>query len=77
VWATTEIKDMDLKALSGQRLGQGQSIFSDKIDGVPLKVEVASPQGNMVMEVADIKREKLKDGDFVIPAGFKEVKIGY
>jgi hypothetical protein len=77
VWATTEIKDMDLKALSGQRLGQGQSIFSDKIDGVPLRVEVASPQGNMVMEVADIKREKLKDGDFVIPAGFKEVKMGY
>jgi Domain of unknown function (DUF4412) len=77
VWATSEIKDIDLKSLAGQQIGQGQTMFSDKIEGVPLKIEVASPQGNMVMEVVDIKREKLKDGDFVIPAGFKEVKTGY
>lgn len=77
VWATSEIKDIDLKALSGQQIGQGQTMFSDKIEGVPLLIEMAAPQGIMVMQVVDIKREKLKDGDFVIPAGFKEVKTGY
>jgi TolA-binding protein len=74
MWATTEIKDIDLKALSRQGMGQGQQMFYEKVEGVPLRVEVASPQGNMVMEVTDIKREKLNDADFVIPAGFKEVK---
>lgn len=77
VWATSEIKDIDLKALAGQQIGQGQTMFSDKIEGVPLLIEVAAPQGVMVMQVAEIKREKLKDGDFVIPAGYKEVKLGY
>ncbi len=74
IWATTEIKDMDLKGLSKHRMGQGQPMFSDKIEGMPLRMEMAAPQGSMVMEVAEIKREKLSDADFVIPAGFKEVK---
>jgi hypothetical protein len=74
MWTTTEIKDMDLKALSKQRTGQGQQMFYEKVEGVPLRVEMTSPQGNILMEVTEIKREKLSDADFVIPAGFKEVK---
>ncbi|MBL7852205.1 MAG: DUF4412 domain-containing protein [Cyclobacteriaceae bacterium] len=75
MWTTTEIKDLDMKALSRQRSAQGQPMFSEKVQGVPLKIEVASPQGNMVMEVAEMKREKLNDADFKIPAGFKETKF--
>jgi len=75
VWATTEIKDIDIKTLSGQRTGQGQPLFSDKIAGFPMRIEVAAQQGNMVMEVAEIKREKLSDNIFVVPSGFKEVKM--
>jgi Domain of unknown function (DUF4412) len=74
MWTTTEIKDMDLKALSKQRMGQGQQMFHEKVEGVPLRVEMASPQGNILMEVTEIKRESLSDADFTIPAGFKEVK---
>lgn len=77
MWTTTEIKDIDVKALARQRNAQGQPMFSDKIDGFPLKIEVASPQGNMVMEVAEIKRESLSDADFTVPAGYKETKSPY
>jgi len=75
MWTTTEIKDIDMKALSRQRSAQGQPMFSDKVQGVPLRVEVNSPQGKMVMEVKEIKREKMNDADFKIPAGFKETKF--
>lgn len=77
VWATSDIKDMDMKMFASQRDSQGQPLFSDKIEGVPLKVESTMPQGNMVMEVKEIKKEKLSDADFTIPAGFKEVKSPY
>lgn len=78
MWTTTEIKDIDLKALARQG-GRGQGpMFSDKVEGVPLRMEMASPQGNMVMEVAEIKKQTLSDAEFSIPAGFKEVKgMGY
>lgn len=75
MWATTEIKDMDMKALARQRNAQGQPMFSDKIEGIPLKIEATMPQGNMVMEVKEINREKISDAEFTIPAGFKEVKM--
>ncbi len=75
MWTTTEIKDLNIKSLSRQRNTQGQQLFSDKIAGIPLKMEVTMPQGNMVMEVKEIKREKLSDSDFSVPSGFKEVKF--
>ena len=75
-WTTTEIKDMDMKGLAKQRMGQGgQALFYDKMDGVPLKMEFASLEGTMIMEVTEIKRQKIEDGDFVVPADFKEVKM--
>jgi len=77
VWATTDIKDMDMKLFARQRNSQGQPMFSDKIEGIALKVEASMPQGNMVMEVKEIKKEKLSDSDFAIPAGFKEIKSPY
>lgn len=76
IWATTEIKDMNMKSLARQRIGQGgQSMFYDQIEGVPLRVESATPQGNMTMEATEIKREKLADSDFMIPADFKVAKM--
>lgn len=77
MWTTTEIKDIDVKALARQRNAQGQPMFSDKISGFPLRVEVGMQQGNMVMEVAEIKRGSVSDADFNVPAGFKEVRSPY
>ncbi len=76
-WTTTEIKGLDMKSLSRQRMGNsGQSMYLEGIDGVPLRIEMGTEQMKMVMEVTDIKKESLPASDFVIPADFKETK-GY
>lgn len=77
MWTTTEIKDMDMKALARQRNPEGRPMFTDKVAGFPLKIEAGGPQGSIVMEVMEIKREKLNDADFAVPAGYKEVKSPY
>jgi hypothetical protein len=72
VWATTEIKDIDLKAIARQRMGRGQSMFYEGVEGMPLRIESSTPQGQMTMEVTDFKRESLNASDFTIPADYKE-----
>jgi hypothetical protein len=74
MWTTTEIKGVDMKAMAKQRMGRGQSMFSDKVDGVPLKIESSTPQGIMIMEVTEFKRESLNAADFTIPADYKETQ---
>jgi hypothetical protein len=74
IWATTEIKDVDLKALARQRIGRGQSMFSSNIEGVPLRIESMTKEGTMIMEVTDIKRESLNAADFTIPSDYTETK---
>ena len=41
---------------------------------MPLKVESIVPQGNMIMEVVDIKRESLSSSLFTIPSDYKETQ---
>jgi len=75
LWATTEIKDIDVKALAKQRMGRGgQSMFYEGVDGIPLRIESTMKEGNMLMECTEIKKESLNASDFVIPSDFKEVK---
>jgi hypothetical protein len=76
VWATTDIKDFDMKNIAN-RSGNGQSFYFDKIDGVPLKMQMMMPQGTMTMEAIEIKRQTLPASAFVIPADYKEVKLGH
>ena len=74
-WTTTELKGMDLKSLSKQRMGKGsQTMFYDKLEGIPLKMEMTMPEGSMVMEVKEIMKESLSSSLFEIPSDFKEVK---
>ena len=75
VWATSDIKDIDLKALAGQHINNKQALFYDEIDGVPLKTEIKMAQGNMSMTVKEIKRESLPDALFSLPADFREVPM--
>ena len=76
IWTTTDIKDFDLKSLAKQRMGQGQSLFYEGMDGVPLKIQASTKEGNMVMEAIDMKRETLDASLFTVPADYKEVKFG-
>lgn len=75
-WTTTDIKDIDFKKMASQRMGQGgQPMYYDKLEGVPLKMEMSTPQGTMVMEVAEIKRGSISADEFKIPSDFKETKM--
>lgn len=77
-WTTTAIKDFDFKSLSHQRIGNSkQALFYEQIEGVPLKMEMMMPQGKMVMEVTELKKQSLPGSDFTIPAGFKEVPMKF
>ncbi|CAN5447320.1 hypothetical protein BH09BAC3_BH09BAC3_32460 [soil metagenome] len=75
-WTTTEIKDFDMNALSAQRMGaRGREMLPAGLEGVPLRIEMSTPEGSMIMEVAELKRETLSASDFVIPSDYKEVKM--
>lgn len=74
IWSTTEIKDIDFKALTKQRMNGGRSMMPEGVEGVPLRIESSMKEGNMVMEVSEFKRESLAASDFVVPADFKETK---
>ncbi len=75
VWATTEIKDLDPKQFSKIRIGQSQrASFMDKIEGVPLKMNMGMPQGQMTLEAVSLKKETQSPELFVLPAGFTEKK---
>lgn len=72
-WTTTAIKDLDFKSFGQQRMGNNQQMmFYDKVEGVPLKIEMFTPQGRMVMEATEITKKPLPSSDFEIPGGFKE-----
>lgn len=75
IWTTTDIKDIDFKAMAKQSAAanKGQRMYFDKVDGVPLRVEMKLPEANMTMEVTDIKRESLSAADFSIPSDFKKI----
>lgn len=74
-WATNEIKDFDIKALAKQQKGQGQSFLFTEVDGVPLKIEVMMPEGNMTMECTEFKKESIPTSTFALPSGYSETKI--
>jgi hypothetical protein len=74
LWATTEIKDLDLNGLWKNHFGKGKLYF-DKIQGVPLKFEITNNDALVTMEVTAIKREPLNADEFVIPADYKQISF--
>ena len=79
IWATTEIKDLDFKALASRKVTNNSEggFFYKEIDGVPLMMVMNSPEMNLTMQASEVKRESQPAGDFVIPSGFTEVKSPY
>lgn len=75
IWATKEIKGFDFSSLASQQMGGTRNLMSFKeIDGTPLKVEMNWPEGKMLMEATQVKRESLSAELFTIPSDYKEVK---
>jgi len=76
-WTTTELKDLDLKALGSQRMSaSNRPMIPAGLEGTPLRIEMAMPEGSMIMEMSELKKGSLPASDFVIPSDFKEVKMG-
>lgn len=74
-WATTAIKGLDLKRLAQYNIGDNQqAMFYEKIDGVPLRVEIKQSQFSMAMEAVSVERKSLPASDFSVPKDFKETK---
>ncbi len=74
-WTTTDIKDFDMKALMKQKMGRGnQQLLHEGIEGVPLKIEMITPEAKMIMEVTEIKKELLNASDFTLPSDFTQSK---
>jgi hypothetical protein len=74
-WTTNEIKNLNFKNLSNQIGGGKQTMYYKELDGVPLKMEMTMPQGTMVMQVTEIKKETLSSAEFQVPAGFTETRL--
>jgi len=75
VWTTTEIKDIDIKQFSRIKVGKGSSTsFMEKLEGVPMKMQMNTPQGLMQMEVTSFKKEPLSASLFSIPVEYVEKK---
>jgi hypothetical protein len=73
VWATNEIKNLNLKSFGSQRNQNGQAFSFEEIDGVPLKMEVYSKEGKMTMEAVILKEQSLPASQFIVPTSYKEV----
>ncbi|MNC92931.1 hypothetical protein D3C83_94500 [compost metagenome] len=50
-------------------------MFYDKLEGVPLKMEMTTPQMKMMMQVMEIKKTPIAASTFEIPAGYAETKM--
>jgi hypothetical protein len=73
VWAASDFKGFDSSTLSKLRMSQDSSSeFLSQIEGVPLKIEIASPQAKITMTAVSIKAESLSATIFQLPAAFTE-----
>lgn len=72
IWATTELKGVDMRSLSDERMNN--SAFYKEIEGFPLKMQMSMPEMEMIMEAKEVKKQSLPASEFIIPSNFKEVK---
>lgn len=74
-WTTNQIKGLDSKSLEDYNIGKTEAAYYKELDGFPLKMEMTTPQGTMVMEATEVKRQSLPAAEFQIPTGFTENKL--
>jgi hypothetical protein len=72
IWATTELKGMDMRSMSDEKM-RNSAIYQE-IAGFPLKMQMFMPEMEMIMEAKEVKKQSLPASEFIIPSNFKEVK---
>jgi hypothetical protein len=51
-----------------------QTLFHEYVNGIPLRIDVFTPQLHTAIEAISIKKEKLPKDNFEIPPGFTQEK---
>ncbi len=75
VWTTTEIKGLNTAALQRMNWSQdGGTALLKQIEGVPLKIDAATPEAKIALTATRITPEVLDGALFTLPPGFKEVQ---
>lgn len=75
-WATTDIKDIDMKAIAKQQMGRDQSFVFPEVDGFPMRIVTNMPQlGQLTIDTAEIKRGSVAASEVQLPTGYKEAKL--
>ncbi|MCS6824019.1 MAG: DUF4412 domain-containing protein [Cytophagaceae bacterium] len=76
IWTTNDIQGLNNKSLSKIKFSSKQPVFSyDEIEGMPLKIQIYSEEGTMIMQVIEINTAALSSAEFKIPDGYKETPI--
>lgn len=73
VWTTSEVKDFDWQKIKNTNNFKRNAEWLNKVDGIPLKIQVQEVTANLTMEVVKIQKEVLSDELFKLPSGYKEV----
>jgi len=77
IWATKDLKQYSSSSFqTGGMSNHSNTAAFKKIDGVPLKIEMAEQGQTVVMEVIELKNTSLPASDFVLPLDYKEVPFG-
>lgn len=75
-WVTKDIRGLDFKSFANQKIGSTKSAsYYKNLEGIPLKTEMTTAQGTMIMEATEIKKQTLPASDFEIPAGFTKTNF--
>lgn len=69
LWVTKDIKDISPSQFAGGGKNSTNWFYKD-VDGFPVKIEIKTPQGNISSELTELKRTRMPDSDFQIPAGY-------
>lgn len=74
VWATKDIPGMSAKQLSHVQMGgrDSGSNFMAEIDGLPVKMEMTTPQAKITMELVSVTPVRLDDSRFRLPPDYTE-----
>ncbi|NJM26604.1 MAG: DUF4412 domain-containing protein [Bacteroidia bacterium] len=73
LWVTTEL-NLDARFLKQASKGGNANWFYDQVEGIPMRIEVSIPQGNITMEATEVTKGKVSDAEFEIPAGYKAIE---
>lgn len=73
IWATADVPGLDASILARARIGGGdEDAYLNEIPGLPLQMELSTPQMRIVVEAVGLRPGSVAETVFTIPPGFTE-----